>query len=125
MQHNDPNPEHRSILNTIRTLFIQSGGRLLNVSADFGIKTPKKQFAPEAEVEFDYGLPCYLYTADRLYVVLGNAIGGNCEQFWELFVKTFEIKEITPRRDDAKTSLFEYQTHKSGPRVAISMRCPL
>ena len=111
-------PEHKKILNKIRELYIQSGGEPLHSPEDYGLNKLLKS-EKGFEVDFDYGVPHYLYTPDGSYMILGSNVVGDTKKFWDLFNQAFHVEIIKPKRDDSKISTLEYQTQISGPVVRI------
>lgn len=113
--------EHKKILNKIRGLYIQSGGKPLYEPEDFGLNNLHKSESG-IEVDFDYGVPHHLYTPDGSYTILGSNIVGDTDKFWKLFNEEFEVEIIKPKRDDSKISGLEFQLQISGPVVRIKER---
>jgi hypothetical protein len=111
-------PEHKEILDKIRGLYIECGGKPLYKPEDWGLNEYGKSIEG-IEVYFDYGVPTRMLTPDGYYVILGSCVCGNSEEFWELFTKEFETKIVLPKRDDSKTLYMAYQSQYSGPLVRI------
>lgn len=111
-------PDHKKILDKIRDLYVQSGGKPLGDPEDYGLNEYGKS-KEGIEIHFDYGVPSRMYTPDGCYVILGSSVCGDSEKFWELFTKEFDGKIIIPKRDDSKTPYVQYQMNYSGPVVRI------
>ncbi len=111
-------PEHKKILDKIRELYVQSGGKPLGEPEEYGLNKYGKS-KEGIEIYFDYGVPSRMLTPDGYYVILGSSVCGNPEKFWELFTKEFGGKIIVPKRDDSKISRVKYQSEYSGPVVRI------
>lgn len=111
-------PEHKKILNKLRELYIQSGGEPLYEPEDYGLNDLCKS-GNGMEVDFDYGIPHYLYTPDGSYMILGSNVVGDTKKFWDLLNQAFEVEIIKPKRNDAKISELEFQCQMSGPIIRI------
>lgn len=111
-------PEHKKILEKIRRLYIESGGKPLYKSESWGLNDTMKS-ENGIEVDFDYGLPCHLFTRDGFYMILGSSVVGDLDKFWELFNQEFDVEIVKPKRDDRITEGFDIQTQVSGPIVRI------
>jgi len=114
--------EHKKILDKIRQLYIESGGKPLYEPEDFGLN-PRDKSESGIEIDFDYGIPHNLYTSDGYYVILGSNVVGDTKKFWELLNQEFEVEIVKPKRDDSKISGLEFQLQVSGPLVRIRERC--
>lgn len=114
-------PEHKKILNKIRELYIQSGGKPLYEPEDFGLNAFYKS-GEGMEIDFDYGVPHSLRTPDGSYTILGSNVVGDTKKFWDLLNEAFEVEIITPKRNDAKISELEFQLQYSGPVIRIRER---
>lgn len=114
-------PEHKKLLDRIRELYIQSGGKLSYEPEDFGLNNIVKT-ADGIEIDFDYGVPGTMYTPEGSYEILGSHVVGDTDMFWELFNQEFNVEILIPQRDDSKTSYIAYQLQVSGPRVRISTK---
>lgn len=112
-------PEHKELLNRIRELYVQSGGKPLYEPEDYGLNNSIKT-ASGIEIDFDYGVPGKMYTPDGYYMILGSNVVGDTDVFWELFNQEFNVEILIPQRDDSKVSGLAYQLQVSGPRVRIS-----
>lgn len=113
--------EHKKILDKIRELYIESGGKPLYEPEDFGLNDLHKSDSG-IEVNFDYGVPYKMYTPDGSYMILGSNVVGDTKKFWDLLNQVFEVEIIKPKRDDAKISGLEFQCQISGPVVRIRER---
>lgn len=111
-------PEYKRILDKIRELYIESGGKPLYEPEDFGLNQYGKS-QRGIEVSFDYGIPERMHTPEGYYVILGSNVLGDLDKFWELFNQEFEVEIITPKRDDRKISEHGYLSEISGPVVRI------
>lgn len=111
-------PEYKNILNKLRELYIQSGGKPLYEPEDYGLNDLRKS-GSGMEVDFDYGVPHELYTPEGSYTILGSSVVGDTDIFWDLLNRAFETEIIKPKRDDAKISGFEFQCQISGPVIRI------
>lgn len=107
--------EHKKILDKIRQLYIESGGKPLNEPEDFGLN-PHGKSKSGIEIDFDYGIPHNMYTPDGYYTILGSNLVGDTKKFWELLNQEFEVEIVKPKRNDGKVS---FQLQVSGPIVRI------
>jgi hypothetical protein len=111
-------PEHKKILNKLRELYIQSGGKPLYEPEDFGLNELFKS-EEGMEIDFDYGVPHELHTPDGSYMILGSNVVGDVKKFWNLLDEAFDIEIIKPKRDDRKISELDLQLKLSGPIIRI------
>lgn len=111
-------PEHKKILDKIRELYVESGGKPLGDPEAWGLNKNGKSIEG-IEIYFDYGVPMRMFTPDGYYVILGSSVCGDYVKFWELFIKEFETFIVSPKRVDDKTPYVQYQTQYSGPVVRI------
>ncbi len=111
-------PEHKVILDKIRELWIESGGRPISSPEVWGLNNTDKS-DKGIEILFDYGCPHFMYTPDGFYTIIGGGFIANTDKFWELFTKEFKIEAVTPARDENKISVDEYVNNFSGPVVRI------
>lgn len=111
-------PEHKKILDKIRELYIESGGKLSHKPEAWGLNEYEKSI-DGIEISFDYGVPMRMLTPDGYYVILGSSICGDSEKFWGLFTGEFETRIIIPKRDDSNGHNIGYQSQYSGPVVRI------
>ena len=65
-------PEHKKILDKIRQLYIESGGKPLYEPEDFGLN-PYSKSKSGIEIDFDYGVSHNMYTSDGYYTILGKS----------------------------------------------------
>jgi hypothetical protein len=112
-------PEHKNILNKLRELYVQSGGKPMHEPEDFGLNDLNK-CESGMEIDFDYGIPHYLYTQDGSYMILGSSLAGDTKKFWDLLNQAFNVEIIKPKRNDAKVSKIEFQYQSSGPIIRIA-----
>lgn len=112
-------PEHKKLLDRIRELYIQSGGKPLNEPEDWGLNEYIKTESG-IEIDFDYGVPRRMYTPDGYYTILGSNVVGDTDMFWKLLDQEFSVEILIPKRDDKKVPYLEYQLQVSGPRIRIS-----
>lgn len=118
-------PEHKPLLDKVRNLYIESGGKPLHKSEEFGLNQFFKSKNGKIEIDFDYGVPCHMYTPQGSYTILGSNIVGDTKKFWELLTQAFNVEILTPQRNDAivrARSELEYQCCVSGPVIAITER---
>ena len=121
-------PDRKKLLDKIRELYVESGGKPLSEPEYFRLNELYKSKTGGIEIDFDYGVPQNMYTPEGSYTI--NTILGNNEvedrkKFWELFNQAFDVEVLTPQRDDAEVrarSESEYQPNYSGPYVRIKER---
>ena len=114
-------PEHKEILDKLRELYVESGGKPLYKPEDWGLNEYGKS-TEGLEIDFDYGVPGRLYTKEGYYMILGSSVVGNTDKFWELLNEVFNVEILIPKRDDVETrkrSELEYQLSPSGPYIRI------
>jgi hypothetical protein len=111
-------PEHKMILDKIRELYVESGGKPLYNQEDLGLNKCEKSIEG-IEISFDYGVPIRMLTPDGYCMILGSSICGDLKEFWNFFIEEFDTTIIVPKRDDSKTHYMAYQTMYSGPIVRI------
>lgn len=116
-------PDHKGLLDTIRELYVESGGKLLYKPEDWGLNEVHKS-TEGIEVDFDYGVPHNMYTPEGSYVILGSNTVGDKKKFWELFNQAFNVEVLIPQRNDAevRTTCLKFQCRLSGPYVRITKR---
>lgn len=118
-------PDHKKLLDKIRELYVESGGKPFNKPEDWGLNKFYKSQTKEIEIDFDYGVPHNMYTSEGSYKILGSNIVGDTKKFWELFIQAFNVEVLTPQRNDAEVrarSELEFQCNPSGPYVRITER---
>lgn len=118
-------PEHKKILNTIRSAYEQGGAELLYKPEDFGLNPFEKSGDGSITVNFDYGVPMRLITPDGSYVILGSHSGGNAsyEELIARLRENFDIEEVEPQRNDTEVRMrseYEFQMHYSGPKIKLN-----
>lgn len=113
--------EHKKILDKIRDLWIQSGGKPFGDPETWGLNERGKSI-DGIEIHFDYGVPYRMFTPDGYYIVLGCSLVGDTNKFWGLFVQEFDTEIVVPKREDSKMSLGECDCSYSGPLVRIEQR---
>ena len=113
--------EHKKILDRIRELYIESGGRPFDEPEAWGLNKFEKS-NNGIQVHFDYGSPDRMYTPDGGYMILGGHIQGDHEKFWESFFREFEVVTVVEKRNDGNVSELEYLSQYSGPIVRITQR---
>ncbi|MCK4589105.1 MAG: hypothetical protein KAT77_01585 [Nanoarchaeota archaeon] len=91
------NPEHKRLIDTIRDLFIQAGGKYKTLGGpDYKLKSyPRSKDGPV--LYFQDGLPLFLYFPEGSYNVLGNNrlySTETVEKFRKLFDATFRTEEV-------------------------------
>ncbi|MBA7490364.1 hypothetical protein ES702_00902 [subsurface metagenome] len=96
------NPEYRKVLDTIRTLYQESGMRPMYEPEEFGVdKFLKSQEG--LEVIFDQGYARKLLTPEGGYEITGGASGGgDTEKLWQLFNEAFDVEVVVPKKGDSK-----------------------
>ena len=117
-------PEHKKILDKLRELYVESGGKPLNKPEDWGLNECGKS-TKGLEIDFDYGVPGRLYTEEGYYMILGSSVVGDTDKFWELLNEAFNVEILKPNRDDVETrkrSELEFQLSPSGPYVRITSK---
>jgi len=116
--------EHKEVLNKLRELYVESGGRPLYIPEDWGLNEYGKS-KEGLEIDFDYGVPGRLYTEEGYYMILGSNSVGNTDYFWKLLNEAFNVEILIPKRDDVETrkrSELEFQLNSSGPYVRITSK---
>lgn len=118
-------PDHKKLLDRIRELYVESGGKPLYQPEEWGLNEFYKSRTGGIEVSFDHGVPEDMYTPEGSYTILGSNAAGDTKKFWKLFNQAFDVEVLTPQRNDVEVrarSEFEYQYGSSGPYVRITER---
>lgn len=115
----------RRELDKIRALYRESGGRP-HYPPTYRLNPLDKSKTGCPEMDFDYGVPHYLYTSKGSYTILGSNSVGDTRKFWRLLTQAFRVEVLVPKRDDTKFSEverleedLEFQLCTSGPYVKL------
>ena len=133
MSENTMNPQHEKLLNKIRELYIQCGGRMLYTPEEHNLNNLipiEASLTSGIEVSFDYGTPNMMCTPEGGYVILGsnNILSTGKDDFWKVFNETFDVQILIPKRNERETykrSYDEFQNTLSGPYVLIKEKSSL
>lgn len=115
-------PERRAVIDRIRELFIEAGGKPLY---PVNYRCNRYHFKEEVvSLLFDYGHPVELCAPEGGYSPIGSAVGCDRREFMRLLEEAFETRVIRPQGDDSKTPYLQYQLDYSGPLIELGRMKP-